>query len=138
MIRIIKQELNISPILKKKINWASKYTNINITIENGALIRLEPTNIAYIEPHKVIINENTFMFFNEKDKYYDFSVDLYTHGIINDKEIKDIKDNYDYSKEKESKNKNDDFELQDEKNTNLYGKILNRKQLIERILCNEK
>lgn len=138
MIRIIKQELNISPILKKKINWASKYTNTNITIENGALIRLEPTNIAYIEPHKVIINENTFMFFNEKDKYYDFSVDLYTHEIINDKEIKDIKDNYDYSKEKESKNKNDDFELQDEKNTNLYGKILNRKQLIERIWCNEK
>ena len=45
----------------------------------------------------------------EKDKYYDFSVDLYTHGIINDKEIKDIKNNYDYSKE--SKNKNDDFEL---------------------------
>lgn len=138
MIRIIKQELNISPILKKKINWASKYTNTNITIENGALIRLEPTNVAYIEPHKVIINENTFMFFNEKDKYYDFSVDLYTHEIINDKEIKDIKDNYDYSKEKESKNKNDDFELQDEKNTNLYGKILNRKQLIERIWCNEK
>ena len=46
-----------------------------------------------------------------KDKYYDFSVDLYAHGIINDKKIKDIKDNYDYSKEKESKNKNDDFEL---------------------------
>lgn len=46
-----------------------------------------------------------------KDKYYDFSVYLYTHGIINDKEIKDIKDNNDYSKEKESKNENDDFEL---------------------------
>ena len=28
-----------------------------------------------------------------------------------DKEIKEIKDNYDYSKEKESKNKNDYFEL---------------------------
>lgn len=50
--------------------------------------------------------------FNKKGKkYYDFSVDLYTHGIINDKEIKDIKDNYDYSKEKESKHKNGDFEL---------------------------
>ena len=47
----------------------------------------------------------------EKDKYYDFLVALYIHGIINDKEIKDIKDNYDYSKEKESKNKNDDFKL---------------------------
>lgn len=67
MIRIIKQELNISPILKKKITWASKYTNIDIKIEKGNLIRLEPTNIAYVEPHKVIINENTFMFFNDKD-----------------------------------------------------------------------
>ena len=45
----------------------------------------------------------------DKEKYYEFSVDLYTHGIINDKEIKDIKNNYDYAKE--SKNKNDDFEL---------------------------
>ena len=49
--------------------------------------------------------------FNKKEKYYDFSVDLYIHGIINDEEIKDIKNNYDYSKERESKNKNDDFEL---------------------------
>ena len=30
----------------------------------------------------------------DKEKYYEFSVDLYTHGIINDKEIKDIKNNY--------------------------------------------
>lgn len=51
--------------------------------------------------------------FNKKDKekYYEFSVDLYTHGIINDKEIKDIKDTSDYSKKKETKHKNDDFEL---------------------------
>ena len=69
IIRIIKQELNISPILKKKITWASKYTNFDIKIEKGNLIRLEPTNIAYVEPHKVIINENTFMFFNEKDMF---------------------------------------------------------------------
>lgn len=47
----------------------------------------------------------------DKEKYYEFSVDLYTHGIINDKEIKDIKNNYNYSKERKSKNKNDDFEL---------------------------
>ena len=33
----------------------------------------------------------------EKDEYYDFSVDLYTHGIIDNKEIKNIKDkNKDY------------------------------------------
>ena len=43
----------------------------------------------------------------EKNKYYDFSVDLYTHGNINDKEIQDIKNKFD----KQDKNK-DDFELQ--------------------------
>lgn len=43
----------------------------------------------------------------EKDKYYKFSVDLYTHGIINDKKIKDIKNKFD----KQDQNK-DDFELQ--------------------------
>lgn len=51
--------------------------------------------------------------FNKKDKesYYKFSVDLYTYGIINDEEIENIKNNYDYSKEKASKKRNDDFEL---------------------------
>ena len=47
----------------------------------------------------------------EKDKYYDFSVDLYTHGIINYNEIKDIKDNYDNVIERNSRKRNDDFEL---------------------------
>ena len=47
----------------------------------------------------------------ENDKYYDFSVDLYTHGIINEDEIKDIKNKHNYSKEKETKHINDDIEL---------------------------
>ena len=58
MLNIINQKLNLSPELRKKINWAKNYSNIDITIEKGSLIRLEPTNIAYVEPHKVIINEN--------------------------------------------------------------------------------
>ena len=70
MIKIIKQELNISPYLKKKITWASKYTNVDIKIEKGNLIRLEPTNIAYVEPHKVIINDIKFLFFNGVDCFY--------------------------------------------------------------------
>ena len=63
----------------------------------------------------------------EKDKYYDFSVDLYTHVIINDKEIKDIKDNYDYSKEKESKNKNDDLPFIEIVASDIYHILLLRK-----------
>lgn len=58
MIKIIKQELNIIPYLKKKITWASKYTNVDIKIEKGNLIRLEPTNIAYVKPHILRVKGN--------------------------------------------------------------------------------
>ena len=69
MIKIIKQELNISPYLKKKITWASKYTNIDIKIEKGNLIRLEPTNIAYVEPHTAVIKDKLYLFFNEHEYF---------------------------------------------------------------------
>jgi len=46
MLNIIKEKLEISSDLKKKINWAKNYTYVSITIEKGALIKLKPTNIA--------------------------------------------------------------------------------------------
>ncbi len=70
MLNIIKEKLEISPDLKKKINWAKNYTSVSITIEKGALIKLKPTNIAYVDPHKVIINNYTFLFFNGIDIFY--------------------------------------------------------------------
>ena len=70
MLNIIKEKLEISPDLKKKINWASKYTSVSFILEKGALIKLKPTNIAYVDPHKVIINNHTFLFFNGIDTFY--------------------------------------------------------------------
>ncbi len=70
MIKIIKQKLDLSPTLLKKIDWAKNYITSNLIIENGYLIRLEPTNIAYVEPHKVTIHNFTFLFFNGNDYFY--------------------------------------------------------------------
>ena len=39
-------------------------------LEKGHLIRLEPSNLAYVDPHKVIINNYTFLFFNGIDDFY--------------------------------------------------------------------
>lgn len=64
------KKLELSPDLRKKINWAGKYTSTSITLEKGALIKLEPTNIAYVDPHKVIINDIKFLFFNGVDCFY--------------------------------------------------------------------
>ena len=70
MLNIIKEKLDLSPDLKKKINWAKNYTSTSITLEKGHLIRLEPSNLAYVDPHKVIINNYTFLFFNGVDTFY--------------------------------------------------------------------
>ena len=56
--------------LRKKINWAKNYTSTSIKLEKGHLIRLEPSNLAYVDPHKVIINDYTFLFFNGINSFY--------------------------------------------------------------------
>ena len=70
MLNVVKEKLELSPDLRKKINRASKYASTSITLEKGALIKLEPTNIAYVDPHKVIINDIKFLFFNGVDCFY--------------------------------------------------------------------
>ena len=72
MLNIIKEKLDLSPDLKKKIDWAKNYTYTptSITLEKGHLIRLEPSNLAYVDPHKVKINNYTFLFFNGVDTFY--------------------------------------------------------------------
>lgn len=70
MLNIIKEKLDLSPDLKKKIDWAKNYTSTTIKLEKGHLIRLEPSNLAYVDPHKVIINDYTFLFFNGVDTFY--------------------------------------------------------------------
>ena len=70
MLNIIKEKLDLSPDLKKKIDWAKKYTSTPIKLEKGHLIRLEPSNLAYVDPHKVKINNYTFLFFNGVNTFY--------------------------------------------------------------------
>ena len=38
MINEIRQEINLSPDLEKKINWAVKYASIKVKLQKGALI----------------------------------------------------------------------------------------------------
>ena len=45
-------------------------TSTSIKLEKGHLIRLEPSNLAYVDPHKVIINDYTFLFFNGINSFY--------------------------------------------------------------------
>ena len=67
MINIIKEEIEIDESLKKKVIWACRFNNTTPIIKNGSLLKLEPTNIAYIEPHRVTINNKLYLLFNGCD-----------------------------------------------------------------------
>ncbi len=59
-----------------------------------------------------LIKNRIFSKKETREKYIEISRDLYTHGIIDDKEITDIKDNYDYCKNCDNGKDKDDFEIE--------------------------
>lgn len=69
-MQIVKEKLEIEEALKKKVNNLLKFNNIKGKLESGYIISLINTNIAYIQPHKLIVNENTYLFFNECEDVY--------------------------------------------------------------------
>ena len=70
MIRIVKRKLAVEKELLSKIEWACTFSNCEPKIKNGNLRIVEKTNIAYVEPHRVIIKDKLYLFFNEHDYFY--------------------------------------------------------------------
>ena len=70
MINIVKKKINMSDELKAKINWSCKFNKKSYQIIEGYLRIVEHTNLAYVEPHRVIIKNNLYLFFNEHDYFY--------------------------------------------------------------------
>ena len=69
-MQITKEKLNIDETLNKKINNLLKFTSIKSKLINGNIIHISKTNLAYIEPHKLIINDITYLFFNNCENVY--------------------------------------------------------------------
>lgn len=69
-MQIIKEKLDIDETLDKKIKNILKFLNIKEKIQKGNIINISKTNLAYIEPHKLVINNITYLFFNECENVY--------------------------------------------------------------------
>ena len=74
MLNIIKQEIEIEKGLKQKLEFICDFCNTTPTIINGSIRKLDKTNLTYIEPHKVIIKNITFLVFN-------YSTDIYIKNL---------------------------------------------------------
>ena len=67
---ITKEVLEIEEQLNQKIKNILLFLGIKASIEKGNIINIDNTNLAYIEPHKLIINDITYLFFNECEDVY--------------------------------------------------------------------
>ena len=78
MLNIIKKKINISKELNSKIEWACQLKlkgKEKPKIYQGSLRVIEHSNLAYVEPHKLVIKNNLYLFFNEQDYFYIGSLD---------------------------------------------------------------
>lgn len=65
MLDIEIKELNISIELKRKVEMICRFHNLKCEFINGSIKNIRRTNLAYVEPHKVIINNQVFLLFDD-------------------------------------------------------------------------
>ena len=64
MVNIIKKKLDIENEALKKFEMIGKFISCKPKIITGSIRSIDKTNISYIEPHRIIYNKTTFLFFN--------------------------------------------------------------------------
>ena len=70
VVKIIKKELRFEESLKKRLEFICEFSKVNPTFINRSIRKIEKTNISYIEPHRVIIKNITFLVFNYSNDVY--------------------------------------------------------------------
>lgn len=70
MVNIIKEELSLEESLRKKIEFICNFTKNKPTIINGSIRKIDKTNLTYLEPHRIIINDITFLAFNYSNEIF--------------------------------------------------------------------
>ena len=74
-MKIIKEELRFEENLKKRLEFICEFSKVTPTFINGSIRKIDKTNISYIEPHRVIIKNTTFLVFN-------YSNDVYISNLV--------------------------------------------------------
>ena len=85
MVNIIKEELSLEESLRKKIEFICDFTNNKPTIINGNIRKIDKTNLTYIEPHRIIINNTTFLAFN-------YSNEIFIENLSNKIKLSELED----------------------------------------------
>ena len=75
----------MSDELKAKIEWSCKFSKKSYEIIDGYLRIVEHTNLAYVEPHRIIIKGINFLAFN-------YETCIYVESLENKISINDLEE----------------------------------------------
>ena len=70
MVNIIEKKLEIDESAKKRFEFIGSFTGYKPKFIYGSIRSIEKTNISYIEPHRIIFKNITFLFFNNTNEVY--------------------------------------------------------------------
>ena len=85
MVNVIKQEIDMEESLKRRLDIICDFCNTTPKIINGSIRKIDKTNLSYIEPHRIIIKNITFLAFN-------YSTDIYIKNLKNKIELSDLEE----------------------------------------------
>ena len=70
MFEIKKDEIPFDYEVKDRLEFICKYANRDARFFNGYVVSINRTNLRYVEPHKLVIGNHLFLFFNFKKELY--------------------------------------------------------------------
>ena len=79
------KELVISDELKKKVDMICRFASVKYELVNGGIISLKNTNIAYVKPHILKVNNNDYLLYDECD-------DIFINGYQKKIKFKDLEE----------------------------------------------
>ena len=84
-MKVIKEELEFEKNLKQRLEFICEFAKVTPTFINGSIRKIEKTNLSYIEPHRVIIKNTTFLVFN-------YSNDVYISNLTKKIKLSELED----------------------------------------------
>ena len=70
IMKIIKHEIQFEESLKQRLEFICEFSKVSPTFIKGSIRKIEKTNLSYIEPHKVIVNNTILLVFNYSNDVY--------------------------------------------------------------------
>ena len=84
-MQIVKEELQFEESLKQRLEFICEFSKVTPTFINGSIRKIDKTNLSYIEPHRVIIKNITFLVFN-------YSNDVYINNLAKKIKLSELED----------------------------------------------